>query len=105
MFPFLPVPPRHRVAESAVVQEETLLHPCTDCERLLDDGQRGRHLELVFHIPRDSRVAIVFQVIVQTDSHTVGRIAADDELAVLRREREEVAVLPLRGKFFTFYLC
>ena len=89
-FPVAPLPEGHRVAPSAVVEEETLRHAGRD---LLGCGHVGQGLgQFNSHvgIPRHGRVAVAVQVAVQAHRHRPRVVAADDDITALALEREHV---------------
>ena len=95
MLPIGPLPPRHRVAVSAVVQEEAVL----DAGRRLHGLRNGRQFlgqgERVTQQPAVLHVAVVLEIVVQAHGHRIRVIADDGELPAALFQPEEVA-LPLR---------
>ena len=68
-FPILPLPPRHRVAEGAIVEEKPVLYICTHAHGSID----GRHIGRIFNrfkrIPRNCDPTVVLEVVVESRSH------------------------------------
>ena len=78
--PLVPIPPRHSVAEGAVVEEEPLRHGSLNT----DFGWNGRHSLRQFHriviVPAHICKAILLKVTVETYSHRIGVVAPYDYL-------------------------
>ena len=78
--PLVPIPPRHSVAEGAVVEEEPLRHGSLNT----DFGRNRRHCLRQFHriviVPAHICKAVFLQVAVETDSHRIGVVAPYNHL-------------------------
>ena len=92
VFPFVPSPPWHGVTVSAVVQEEAVLDPGLNGDRLGYPGRDGRELKGIRLQPAYLHMAIVFHVVVDADGHRVGIVSADDDLPAFRPEAEDICL-------------
>ena len=73
-FPLSPSPPRHCIAESAVIQEETIIRERLHPDRLLNPRKKLRHFNRVVRIPRNCRKTPVVQIAVQSDRDRIAAI-------------------------------
>ena len=88
VLPLLPVPPGHRVAVGAVVEEEAVRHACLDPDRIFHRRKTARHPERVPDKPANLAVTVIFQVIVETHRHCPGVVAANHNPASILPERK-----------------
>ena len=92
VFPFVPSPPWHGVTVSAVVQEEAVLDPGLNGDRLGYPGRDGRELKGIRLQPAYLHMAIVFHVVVQRRGHGVGVVAADYYFPAFRLKAEDIGL-------------
>ena len=97
VLPFLPVPPGHRIAIRAVVQEETLRNAGIHPHGGLEPGKRLGHRALVPGEPADVGVAVIFQIIVEAHGHRVGVVAAHHDPAAFAAQDEIVTGIGREG--------
>ena len=104
-FPILPLPPWHRVSESAVIEEEPLLCASLDADFFVDLRQHVGHFHRIAGQPRNRGQAVVLEIVVQSDGNRVAVIAANDDLAVAGLQFEAVGPIyrvshPLEAELF-----
>ena len=90
MLPFAPLPPGHRVAVGAVVEEEAVLHPGLHFHGLGDLREFPGNVDPVPGEPAYVHEAVVLQVVVQAHRHRVRIVAFDDDAGALGTEAEHV---------------
>ena len=90
VFPVVPLPPRHGIAERAVVQEKAVFDAGLDLHRGAHFREPAGHLELVGGEPAHIHMAVILQVVVQAHGHGVRVVAADDDAGALGSEPEDV---------------
>ena len=95
--PLRPVPPRHRVAKRAVVEEIPRFRPGLPPHHRRHRGQRHRQAGLAA-VHRHGRMRKVLEVPVQPDRHRQRRIPADHDLPGAARELEHVAAGGVRDR-------
>ena len=71
MLPILPLPPRHCITKSTVVQEETVLAASVYRNLFIYRRKCCRHIQMVVHKPGHVRIAVIFEIVIESDSHTV----------------------------------
>ena len=87
--PLLPVPPRQRIAEAAVVQEVAILRPSDLPDFRCHRRQRIGQVQLAA-VQRDVAMAVVIEVPVQPRGHGNARIAANHHALAARFDLEYV---------------
>ena len=100
-FPLLPSPPRHRVAESAIVKVEPPRHPCRHTHFFRNRRKGFRHLDGMCGIFRYRGLAIIVQVVVETHGHCSGVVGGNDYLPPFRAKFEDICAV--RWDFAEFY--
>ena len=84
--PIFPFPPGHRVAEGAVIQEETVLHAGRTGHRRRNGRHLRGHFNAVRGIPRHGRQAVIPEEAVEADRHGKRIIPLDHQILPFRRE-------------------
>ena len=96
--PLLPVPPRHRVAVSAVVEEKPLFGAAS----LPDLGRRQRQFPLELQrsgrLPVEVDFRLVAQVPVESHRQALGRVAAQDDVSIFRLELKDILAIGDRNQ-------
>ena len=92
VLPFVPFPPGHGVAVSAIVEKEAVFHPRLDGDGLGHARWGSGQLVSVGLEPSHVNLAIVFHVVVQRRGHGVGVVAADYYFPAFRLKAEDIGL-------------
>ena len=97
-FPLLPLPPRHRIAERAVVEEEPFPYQSLLAHRLYNQRVMAWKLHRLVRVPRHIHMRVVLQVIIEPHRHGVVVVAGDADFAVHRLQQEVIQRVRLADK-------